>query len=112
MAYLIREGGERIVIEPGFADPIAVAITEDGKRVFVANASGEIAAAELIDGGVSALTQARCDCAITGIQRLNGSAVFRLTEITRNPMWLLDAGKSELRTLFVPPAAPQAGSEQ
>jgi hypothetical protein len=112
MAYLIRDGGERIVIDPGFADPIAVVISEDGTRVFVASASGEIASAELIDGGVGALTRTRCECAVTGIHRLNGSAVFRLTEITRGPMWLLDAGKSELRTLFVPPAASQAGSEQ
>jgi hypothetical protein len=90
-AYLLREGGERIVIDPGFSDPVAVSVSADGKRVFVASASGEIASAELIDGGVGSLTRTRCECAITGIQPLNGSAVFRLTEITRSPMWLLDA---------------------
>jgi len=45
-----------------------------------------------------------CQCTPTGLDRLAGTDVFRLTEPSTGPMWVLDAGAHQSRIVFVPPA--------
>jgi len=49
----------------------------------------------------------RLDCAgsVTTLARLAGD-VFRLGEVSADPVWVVDLGSSEPRLLFIPPAAP------
>lgn len=93
----------------GISTPVAVAVSRDGSRVFVANAKSEtVSIIELTAG--TAVTNLACACAPTGLARLAGNEAFRLTEMSSRPMWVLDAGGTEPRVLFVP--AEAAGSSQ
>jgi len=87
----------------GIASPVAVAMSHDGKRAFVANGkSGTIAIVDL-----NAKTEAgllSCQCKPTGLDRLAGTDVFRLTEPSSGPMWVLEAAAHQSRIVFVPPA--------
>jgi hypothetical protein len=71
-----------------------------GNRVFVA-ASHLVASVDLATGAVLSTP---CSCTITGLAPLAGDAVFRLTEPSSGPLWLMDAGGPQTRILFVPPA--------
>jgi len=92
----------------GIATPVAVAVSHDGSRAFVANAkSGTVSIIDL-----KAETAARtiaCACPLTGLDRLTGNDTFRLTEFSSRPIWMLDAGGTEPRVLFVP---AELGSSQ
>ncbi len=84
----------------GLSHPIAVAVSRDQRRVYVANAgSADIVAINLADG-VS--TRYPCPCAPSAVRRLNGTAVFRLTEPTDGPLWLFDGDLAQPRIVFVP----------
>jgi hypothetical protein len=90
----------------GIAAPIAVAMSHDGKRGFVANSkSGTIAIFDL--QAKTELSQLSCQCTPTGLDRLAGADVFRLTEPLNGPMWVLDGTAHQSRIVFVPPAAKQ-----
>ena len=72
----------------GLASPRAVAVSRDQRRVYVANAgSAEIVAINLADGVTARYA---CPCAPSAVRRLNGTAVFRLTEPSDGPLWLFD----------------------
>lgn len=86
----------------GLASPRAVAVSRDQRRVYVANAgSADIVAINLSDG-VSA--RYACPCAPSALRRLNGTAVFRLTEPSDGPLWLFDGDLEQPRIVFVPAA--------
>lgn len=85
----------------GINSPVAVAVSQDGSRVFVANAKP--GSASVIDlKGETATRTIACGCTPSGLERLAGNETFRLTEMSGRPMWMLDAGGSEPRLLFVP----------
>jgi hypothetical protein len=89
----------------GISEPIAVAASNDGKRVFAASArSRAVAVIELAAG---AITVTSCSCEPSALAALNGNAVFRLTEPSGGPVWLFDGDSSEPRIVFVPPYRPQ-----
>ena len=84
----------------GLASPQAIAVSRDERRVYVANAeSAEIVAINLNDG-LSA--RYPCPCAPSAVRRLNGTAVFRLTEPDDGPLWLFDGDLAEQKIMFVP----------
>jgi len=84
----------------GISDPIAVAISGDDSRVFVANAAtGTIAIIDLRGGPPTAIP---CGCVPAGLHRLRGNEVFRLTDPVPGPLWVLDAGAAAPRIVSVP----------
>jgi DNA-binding beta-propeller fold protein YncE len=93
----------------GISSPVAVAVSHDGSRAFVANSKSETISIIELAGQLS-VTKIACGCAPTGLNPLYGGDVFRLTEPSSRPIWVMDASASEPRVLFVPPAL--AGGSQ
>jgi hypothetical protein len=95
-AEIIPLAGEK----DGIWNPVAVSVSSDNRRVFVANAgTGTIAFLDLAGG---APTVVSCGCAPTGLDRLQGSAVFRLTEPSGEPLRVFDGDAPQARVVFVP----------
>jgi len=85
----------------GIAAPVAVAISNDSRRAFVANGkSGMVGILDL--QGKTPAKKIACGCKLTGLNRLDGDNLFRLTEPSNKPMWVLEAGAKETRIVFVP----------
>jgi DNA-binding beta-propeller fold protein YncE len=85
----------------GIAAPIALAIASDGQSAFVANGkTGMIAILDL--QGKAPVRKIACGCKVTGLDRLDGDNLFRLTEPSNKPMWVLEASAKETRVVFVP----------
>ncbi|MBI2680405.1 MAG: hypothetical protein HYX25_05285 [Candidatus Solibacter usitatus] len=84
----------------GLAHPQSVAVSRDQRTVYVANAgSADIIAINLSDGVTARYA---CPCAPSAVRRLNGTAVFRLTEPDDGPLWLFDGDSAQPRIVFVP----------
>ena len=96
----------------GLFQPVAIE-TLDAKRVLVANAGAKTLTILYRDG--SPVTSIQCGCSPTVLHQLSGNSVYRLTEPSQEPLWLLDAGGDELRIVAVPPdrsqSAPAAAAE-
>ena len=85
----------------GISAPVALAVSQDGGRAFVVNSKSRTIS--IIDlRGHAPVTKIACGCAPTGLDRLIGNEVFRLTEPSGRPMWMLDASGRAPRVLFVP----------
>lgn len=82
----------------GFRGIAAVGASSDGAKIFAAAAAGGITIFDRTTGLQSAVA---CSCAVTGLARLRGNAVFRLNERIDGPIWLLDADAPEPRVVFV-----------
>jgi DNA-binding beta-propeller fold protein YncE len=81
--------------------PVAVATSSDNRHAFVVNAkTGTIAILDL--EGKTAVKKIACGCKPTGLDRLEGDNVFRLTEPSDRPMWVLEAIARQTRVVFVP----------
>jgi hypothetical protein len=109
---VIRLAGEA----EGISDPVAVGVSRDNRRVFVANAGSRAVAVLDFEGGPAALVA--CQCEPTGLERMQGNAVFRLSEPAAEPMWMFDGDAPEARVVFVPAVAqareedlPQGGAQ-
>jgi hypothetical protein len=87
----------------GIAAPIAVAMSHDGKRAFVVNGKSRTIAIFDLQSKTE-VGQLSCECTPTGLYRLAGTDVFRLTEPSNGPMWVLEAAAHQSRIVFVPPA--------
>lgn len=84
----------------GVADPLAAEFSGNGSRVFVANAeAGDILVLDLAGGPPIPVS---CQCALTALQRLNDNSVFRLNDLSNNPLMLFDGGSAQPRVVFVP----------
>ena len=84
----------------GILGPVAVQVSDDNKRIFIANSDSSTVTVLQLDGGV--IKQVPCGKAPSGLYRLGGPSVFRLTEFSEEPLLLLDGGAEEPRALFVP----------
>ncbi len=60
-----------------------------------------------LDGVGSRTVQ--CPCQPSALQRMAAGSVFRLNEVSRDPLWLVEILESGMRTIFVP---PDPGSEK
>jgi hypothetical protein len=91
-----------LVAEPdGILNPVAAQMSDDHRRVFIANSGSATVSVLDLTGGP--MTQIPCSRVPSGLYRLTGSSVFRLTEFSGAPLLLLDGGADEPRTFFVPP---------
>ena len=91
--------------QDGLSQPVAIEAM-DAKRVLVANAGANTLTILYRDGTPAVTVQ--CGCSPSVIHQLSGSSVYRLTEPSQEPMWLLAAGGDELRILAVPPDRSQS----
>jgi hypothetical protein len=96
-------GGDAEVVvlagrEHGILSPRAVRPYPDGQRLAVLH-SGGIA---IVDVGGGVIHQVACPFTAAGIERLGPGALFRLTDASTPPVWLLDGEVPEPRVLFVP----------
>jgi hypothetical protein len=79
----------------------AIVASDDGSRVFLADANtGHIA---VVDVQTRRAAVVDCGCEPTGFYRLNGRSVFRLMDASADPMMVLDASGTEPRIVIVPP---------
>jgi hypothetical protein len=92
-------------VRDGLSQPVAIEAM-DARRVLVANA-GASTLTILYRDGTPAVT-VPCGCSPVGIHSMSGTSVYRLTEPSQQPMWLLDAGGSEPRIVAVPPDRSQS----
>lgn len=91
--------------QDGVRRPVEVAASRDGRRAVVVNEGGSSAAILGLEDSSSALVE--CGCKIESLRRMNGNALFRLTEAGAGTIWLLDADSAPPGVLFVPAGGAQ-----
>jgi hypothetical protein len=105
--YLLRDaggGGEirQLASEKdGLGHPVAVVVSKDGGKVWVADSSGQFVLEMDVTGGGNRTIA--CPCTPSRLRPLLGENVFQLTDAGAGPIWILDAGSPDPRVLFVPP---------
>jgi hypothetical protein len=89
------------VVSPvgGITAPVGLDITSNSRWVIVANAKGDVLRIDLT--GIAGTSIAHCSCAPSQVVPLSGSTV-RLVSAGAGPLWIVDAGSSSPRVLFVP----------
>jgi len=92
----------------GLGDNLRVSSSPDVKTLLVLDGSRTVRSVDVKSGTVSAI---ECDCAPGAGQALRGRSVFRLTDALDQPVWILDAGWSEPRLVFVPAVPSEAVSQ-
>ena len=85
----------------GIQGLVAAETDAAGQRLFVADGDGTVFLFDL-SGGPPAMLN--CGCTPTGLFRLAGPATFRLTELGRGPIEVLEANSAP-RIVAVPPPA-------
>lgn len=78
----------------GIDAPVGLAFA--GGRALVANRNSVV----VIDVETGAAATAACGCAVTGLERMRGAALYRASDLGAGPLWLFDG--VENRFLFVP----------
>jgi DNA-binding beta-propeller fold protein YncE len=105
--YVMRLRGSGQALQrtsPAFSEgPLQVASTADGKALAVVAGPG---AAGLLDIASGDWRGFGCECGNASLAALNGNAVFRLTDGSHGPVWILDGDSASPRVVFVPPAPP------
>jgi DNA-binding beta-propeller fold protein YncE len=94
----------------GINGPVAVAVSRDNSRAFVANGKGRTLATIPLTAQAG-VTHVACGFLPTGLEQLSGQDVFRLTEFSNLPMWVMEAGGQEPRFLFVPAELERSGGK-
>jgi hypothetical protein len=82
--------------------PTAVAASIDNRKIIAASSSSRSITTISLDDGTSVSTA--CGCKPVTLARLQGDAVFRITELSDGPAWIFDGGGPEPRVLFIPQA--------
>jgi hypothetical protein len=105
--YLYQSQGLQLLTDQrdGVTNVVGAAASGDGKRVFIAMQSGQVAVRDLAASTQTLLT---CSCQPAGMWRLRGNAVFRLNELGAEPLWIVEGDGAAPRFLFV--ALPAGGS--
>ena len=115
-AFLMTDIDSTATLTPLFsaADGIAnfssVSVAEDGRRVFLADARSGIITVVDVQTGTAILTS--CQCRPTGLFRLSGTSIFRLTERSGQPIIVLDASSDDPRIRVIPPAPSVTAQSQ
>jgi len=106
---LAGAGASQVIAPPdeNTAAFVAVAFSADGKALFLANSAAQ--AVTQLDLAAGSRTRIPCGCSPTVLARMG--SVFRLTELTADPLWLLDAPESAPRIVFVPAYEPLTAKE-
>jgi hypothetical protein len=92
--------GTQVLAAPddGLAGPAGLAFSQDKQTLYVASAKAKSVAAFSLAGG--SRTAIGCSCTPSTLAPLGN--LFRLTELTTGPLWLLDTSSANPRTVFVP----------
>jgi len=104
---LIRDAsgaaGTQVLAAPdeGLAGPAGLAFSQDKQTVYVASANAQSVAAF----SLAAASRIAIGCSCTPSTLIPMGNLFRLTELTGAPLWLLDPTASTPRTVFVPARA-------
>ena len=85
----------------GLAELAGLAFSADGRMAVAASRAGKSVTVFNLAAGVA--TTLDCNCAPTGVSRLGN--LFRLTDAGSGPVWMVDAGASPARIVFVPARA-------
>jgi hypothetical protein len=91
-------GSRRSLAAGGGMAPAGVAFSNDGRKLFLADAAARNVTA--FDLAAGAQTVVSCDCVPAGLFPMNG--LFRLNDAGAAPLWLLDARSGDPRIVFVP----------
>ena len=106
---LAAAGNSQVVAPPdeNKAAFSALAFSADGKALFLASSAAQ--AVTQLDLAAGSRTHIPCGCSPTVLARMG--SVFRLTELSGDPLWLLDAPESAPRVVFVPAFEPLTARE-
>ncbi|MEO8592976.1 MAG: hypothetical protein ABI759_06630 [Candidatus Solibacter sp.] len=80
------------------AAPSALAFSPDSRNLFVASATGRNVTIVRLDTGER--TSLPCDCAPSSLTRMG--SLFRLNELGKDPLWLLESAGEVRSLIFVP----------
>jgi hypothetical protein len=83
------------------------AASDDGRRVFVTGARSRTIGIVDLEGGAPRILP--CDCIPTGVHRLGGGHIYRLSDPPNDVMRVLDLSQGEPRILHIPPDAKTEG---
>lgn len=86
----------------GLSGPIAMGISDNDSRVFVANAGRDNIL--VIDLPAGTTKQLRCECRIRGLYRMRERSVFLLTHPQDGPLMIIDGAGEEPNIYFIPTA--------
>jgi hypothetical protein len=112
--YLVRNAGPDAEIRQVYvgdsqtSDPVAVQLSPDGTRAFMANSRGTVVSINLQTGSAGAVS---CQCSPTGLEPLSAPALYRLTDVSSLPVMLFDASTPTPQVWFVPVDASPANQE-
>jgi DNA-binding beta-propeller fold protein YncE len=101
---LIRDAsgaaGTQVLAAPdaGLASPTGLAFSQDQQTLYVASSAAQSVAAF----SLASASRTAIGCACTPSTLMPMGNLFRLTELTAAPLWLLDGTASAPRTVFVP----------
>lgn len=84
--------------DDGVASPVGLAFSADTRKLFAASSTAQSVTS--FDLKTGARTLIPCNCAPAGLTRMG--SVFRLNDLSSEPLWLLDASAAEPRIVFVP----------
>lgn len=102
--WMLAHAGEAASIAPleaiqqKVADPLALEVSSDGRFILAAGRDG-VAWMDRRDGRVTALSGS---VSLTGLYRLSGTDIFRLNEISDEPLLITLPGPQGPQLLFVP----------
>ncbi len=109
----LRHGAIRVPLlaaQEGVTSITAASASEDGKRVFFADAaSGNVA---VVDMETQQLTLLPCGCRVTSFSPLKGTSIYRLNESSREPTMVLDASTALPRIVVIPAVSELAVAEE
>jgi hypothetical protein len=84
----------------GIREPVAVQISDDNRRVFIANSG--LAAVLVLDMDTATVKHLTCNGIPSGFYRMGTTAVFRLMDVSEKPLLLLQDRDEAPRIVFVP----------
>lgn len=104
---LMGSGASQVIAPPdqSGAPTSALAFSSDEKAIYLASAPNQTVTRFDLAAGAS--DRLPCSCSPTSLTRMGN--VFRLTELTKDPLWLLDQPESDPRVVFVPALVQTAG---
>jgi hypothetical protein len=94
----------------GVMSPAAVRFSGD-VALWIAAASG----VTLVQLGDNSRTDLRCACKPTSLTELESGSTFRLNELSKEPIWVLQESPEGPKLLFIPPPVvlePSEGATQ
>jgi hypothetical protein len=88
----------------------SISVADDSRRVFFAGRSSGLIT--IVDLNAGTLSQVSCHCRPTGLFRLSGESVYRMTDASPEPITVLDASIDEPRVVLVPPDISEPAQPQ